>query len=195
MRIWLMAGAAAAAISSCGREKSETEPVTAPASAQSTVAAHGLELAARTFDAARGRELFVIKGCVVCHSVNGVGGKAAPALDVEIGVSSIDPLDFSARMWRGAPAMVELQSVELGYPIDLTGDDIGDLAAFASDRAEQRLLTLETVPEPMRDSLLDERFWEVEEWDEFLRNGQEGAGEPEAPAEKEEAPPSGPIDL
>jgi hypothetical protein len=134
-----------------------------------------------------GRVTFVKKGCVICHSVNGVGGKAAPTLDVEIGAQPIDPLDFAARMWAGAPAMIELQSIELGYTVSLTAQEIANLAAFAGDRAAQRLLKADDIPEPMRDSLLDERFWEVEEWDEFLKKGQEGYV-PEAPPGAADSP-------
>lgn len=138
--------------------------------------AHGLELISRDVDSSTGRALFIEKGCVICHSVNGVGGKAAPPMDAAIGAPPIDTLDFAARMWRGAPAMIELQSIELGYTIYLTADEIADLAAFAADREEQKLLAIDQVPEDMRDSLLDERFWEVENWDDFLRSGQEEGG-------------------
>lgn len=129
-------------------------------------------------DAAKGRALFVEKGCVLCHAANGVGGKAAPALDAADPYVRADPLEFAARMWRGAPAMVEFQSVELGYVIDLSADDIAHLAAFSASRDEQKLLTSEAVPAEMRDSLLDERYWETEDWSEFMANGQEGMGEP-----------------
>lgn len=139
--------------------------------------AHGLQIIDRDVNSATGRALFVEKGCVICHSINGVGGKAAPVMDAQIGAPPIDPLDFAARMWRGAPAMIELQSIELGYTIYLTADELADLAAFAADREEQKLLDMAQVPVEMRDSLLDERFWEVEDWDDFLRAGQEGAGE------------------
>lgn len=132
-------------------------------------------------NAENGRSLFVDKGCVICHAVNGVGGKAAPALDAEVGAPAIDPLEFAARMWRGAPAMIELQSIELGYTIYLTADEIGDLAAFAADREAQKALTMEDLPETIRGGLLDQRFWEMEDWDDFLRGGQEG----EFPAEDE----------
>jgi mono/diheme cytochrome c family protein len=131
-------------------------------------------------DATIGRDLFVQKGCVLCHSVNGVGGKAAPPLDAADPYVRPDPLDFAARIWRGAPAMVEFQSVELGYVIDLSADDIAHLAAFAASRAEQERLTEAAIPDPMRDSLLDERYWETEDWSEFMANGQEGYGEPES---------------
>lgn len=142
---------------------------------------HGLDTVRRELDSQAGRGLFVEKGCVICHAVNGVGGKAAPPLDAQIGAPPVDPLDFSSRMWRGAPAMIELQSVELGYTIFLTADEIANLAAFAADREEQEKLTLDQVPEPMRASFLDEQFWEVEDWTEFMRGGQEGY---EPPAEE-----------
>lgn len=152
---------------------------------------HGLDRVQRALDSAQGRVLYVEKGCVLCHSVNGVGGKAAPVMDAQIGAPPVDPLDFAARMWAGAPAMIELQSMELGYTISLTGDDIANLAAFAADREEQKLLTADQIPEPMRGSLLDERFWEVEDWDEFLRSGQQDY-EPAAPGDGV-AEPSGEV--
>lgn len=83
--------------------------------------------------------------------------------------------------------MIELQSIELGYTIYLTADELADLAAFAADREEQKLLVMDQVPEDMRDSLLDERFWEVENWDDFLRSGQEEGGLEEGEA----TPPDG----
>ena len=143
--------------------------------------------AAAAGEPAKGRLLFVEKGCVICHAANGVGGKAAPALDAADDFTRSDPLEFAARMWRGAPAMVEFQSVELGYVIDLTGEDIAHLSAFAASRAEQKLLLETAIPGPMRDSLLDERYWEMEDWSEFMADGQEGYGDPAAPTEPEAA--------
>jgi len=66
-------------------------------------------------DPERGRQLFVGKGCVVCHSVNGVGGQAGPPLDADPAETSVDVFDFAARMWRGASLMIVLQEMELGY--------------------------------------------------------------------------------
>ena len=140
---------------------------------RTAAAAHNLEIIERDVNSATGRGLFVSKGCVICHAVNGVGGKAATALDAEVGAPPIDPLEFSARMWRGAPAMIELQSIELGYTIYLTADEIADLSAFAADRDEQKRLTIDQLPENIRNGLLDEQFWEMEDWEEFLRSGQE----------------------
>jgi mono/diheme cytochrome c family protein len=39
-------------------------------------------------DAARGRTLFVSKGCVVCHAINEVGGTSAPPLDPEAALAT-----------------------------------------------------------------------------------------------------------
>jgi mono/diheme cytochrome c family protein len=153
----------------------------APAAAEASALVAG--------DAALGRALFVQKGCVICHSVNGVGGKAAPPLDAADDFVQPDALEFAARMWRGAPAMVEFQSLELGYVIDLSGEDIAHLAAFAASRAEQKQLLDSAIPEPMRNSLLDERYWETEDWSEFMANGQEGYGDPQPPAGEAEPAP------
>lgn len=161
------------AVAACGK----APEAAAPAGAVQAIAG----------DAATGRELFVQKGCVLCHSINGVGGKAGPLLDVADDYVKPDPLSFAARMWRGAPAMVEFQSLELGYVIDLSGEDIAHLAAFAASREEQKKLLDSAIPEPMRNSLLDERYWETEDWSEFMANGQEGYGDPEPP-EGEDAP-------
>jgi mono/diheme cytochrome c family protein len=114
----------------------------------------------------RGRRLFVVKGCVLCHSVKGVGGKAAPALDAMVAGAPVDLLDFAARMWRGAAAMQALQSLELGYLIELSGKDIGDLAAFSLDTAAQVGFSLDEVPTLMSDWFIDEPYWESGDWPE-----------------------------
>lgn len=101
-------------------------------------------------DAARGRRLFVEKGCVVCHAVNGVGGGSGPALDAAGDQSFVGPFDFAARMLRGAESMIALQRQDLGYRIDLTGSELADLAAFASDRNEQRRLSQDDIPPDIR---------------------------------------------
>ncbi|GJL92912.1 c-type cytochrome [Hyphococcus sp.] len=160
--------ALAGMLASCAEPKSEIAE-----GSNGAVAVSLKPAVTRDVDPVGGKILFVDKGCVICHSVNGVGGKAAPALDAEIGAPAVDPLDFAARMWRGAPAMIELQAIELGYTIYLTADDIADLAAFAADREAQKSLKIDDLPERIQNGLLDERFWEMENWDDFLRNGQE----------------------
>lgn len=123
----------------------------------------------RLADPDAGRDLFIEKGCVICHAANGVGGKAAPSLDAPFEAPGVDPLEFAARMWRGAPAMIELQSVELGYTIYLTATEIADLAAFANDRDAQKMLTEDQLPETIANGLLDVRFWEIDDGLDALR--------------------------
>jgi mono/diheme cytochrome c family protein len=89
-------------------------------------------------DAARGRTLFVSKGCVVCHAINEVGGTRAPPLDPEAASGDVDALDFVARMWRGAEAMIFMQQQELGVQIDFTGQELADIIAFVQDPSERR---------------------------------------------------------
>lgn len=181
MRMFLTM-AACGLLAACGQQPQEA----APPETEIPAGEEGLEVVSRNIDSATGRALFIDKGCVICHAVNGVGGKAAPALDAEIGEQAIDPLEFAARMWRGAPAMIELQSIELGYSIYLTADEIADLAAFASDREEQKRLSADQLPENIRGGLLDEQFWEMEDWDDFLRSGQErGLPADDMPADDE----------
>ncbi len=181
MRILSVAVVTSIALAGC-EQAADPEPSAPPEKPQVQ------EVVSHQVDGARGRVLFVDKGCVICHAVNGVGGKAAPALDAEIGGQAVDPLEFAARMWRGAPAMIELQAVELGYSISLTADEIGDLAAFAADREQQQILTADDLPETIKNGLLDEQFWEIEDWDGFLKTGREGDGFEDGDQPDEEAP-------
>ncbi len=104
----------------------------------------------------RGRKLFVDKACVVCHSINGVGGKAAPPLDALETKEHFDLMDFTARMWRGADVMIVLQNMELGYQIDLNGQEIADLAAFANDINEQKKFSADEIPDLINEWMLEE---------------------------------------
>lgn len=98
-------------------------------------------------DAAVGRKLFGSKGCVVCHSVNGIGGQDAPALDAAGMEDLMNPFDFAARMWQGAEPMVALQREELGGQIELTGQELADITAFVHDADEQAKFSMSDVPE------------------------------------------------
>lgn len=107
-------------------------------------------LAVPPMDPARGRKLFVETGCVVCHSVNGVGGEIGPSLNADEMPHPMNAFEFAARMWRGAASMTELQEQVLGGVIDLSGQDLADLIAFAHDAEEQEKLTADQVPERFR---------------------------------------------
>ena len=104
-------------------------------------------------DPERGRKLFVDTGCVVCHSVNQVGGEIGPGLDAADMPSPMNAFEFSARMWRGAAAMASMQEDLLGGFISLTGQDLADLVAFAHDEKEQGKLTTDQIPEKFKTML------------------------------------------
>ena len=101
-------------------------------------------------DAARGRVLFVEKGCVSCHSINGVGGHDATALDAHTMDAKMNPFEFAAKMWRKAQAMLYAQEEVLGEQILFTGDELADIIAFVHDDKEQNKLTEDSIPPRIR---------------------------------------------
>jgi mono/diheme cytochrome c family protein len=118
-------------------------------SAQSALAAGGLLMP--DFDATRGRALFAAKGCVVCHSINGIGGEDAPALDYDPSTGPMDPFEFAAKMWRGAEPMIYMQQDELGNQIELDGAELAAIIAFAHDADEQAAFSESDIPENILD--------------------------------------------
>jgi mono/diheme cytochrome c family protein len=108
-------------------------------------------------DTERGRALFVEKACVVCHAINGVGGKFAPAFDDYAG-AAIDPFDFASRMWRGAPMMITLQEMHLGYRIELSGQELADIARFVHNSDAHASFNESEVPQTIRDMMVDEIY-------------------------------------
>ena len=97
-------------------------------------------------DAVRGKRLFASKGCVVCHSVNGVGGTDAPKLDASTMKPMMNPFDFFARMWRGAEPMIAMQKNEIGHQIEFTGQDLADIVAFAHNPRVQKTFSSGDIP-------------------------------------------------
>jgi cytochrome c len=104
-------------------------------------------LAIPAFDAKKGRLLFGSKGCVVCHSVNGIGGEDAPEFSAEIMEHPMNAFEFAAGMWRGAPAMIMMQEEELGEQIELNGEELAAIIAFVHDEEEQKLFSKDDIPE------------------------------------------------
>ena len=102
---------------------------------------------------AKGRLLFASKGCVVCHSINGVGGEDAPMLDAEFMDMPMNPFEFAARMWRGAPAMIAAQEDELGAQIEFTGEELGNIIAFVHDAGEQAKFSEDDIPPEIQEMM------------------------------------------
>ena len=94
-------------------------------------------LAMPRMDPARGRKLFADKGCVACHSINGVGGHDATNLDAHTMKQVMNPFDFAAKMWSMAPAMITAQEEGLGGQILFTGQELADIIAFVHSDEEQ----------------------------------------------------------
>ena len=103
-------------------------------------------LALPPMDAEHGKELFASKGCVVCHSINGVGGTDAAQLDASTMDPVMNPFDFFARMWKGAEPMIAMQHEEIGHQIEFTGQDLADIVAFVHNAAVQKTLTEDDIP-------------------------------------------------
>lgn len=99
-----------------------------------------------SMNATNGRKLFASKGCVVCHSVNGVGGTDAAPLDASSMPGMINPFEFVASMWRGAGQMIELQNEELGGQIEFTGRELADIIAFVHHAEEQTKFSETDIP-------------------------------------------------
>lgn len=104
-------------------------------------------------DPVEGRRLFASKGCVVCHSINGVGGTDAPNLDASTMAMPMDPFSFAAKMWQGAPAMIAMQETELGAQIQFTGQELADIIAFVHDPAEQKSFSEADIPENIKEHM------------------------------------------
>ena len=146
MTRWAIAVLAALVVSGGARGDDGQETGTAAQNAANDTA----QLAMPHADPARGRTLFVAKGCIACHAVNELGGTSAPPLDAEEMADAIDPLDFVARMWRGAEAMIFMQQQSLGEQLDFTGQELADIIAFVRDPAAQRRLSDPDVPPQYR---------------------------------------------
>jgi cytochrome c len=81
----------------------------------------------------RGKKLFVTKGCVACHAINGVGGHDAPNMDAHLRMGLVNPFDFAAKMWNHAPGMIYAQEEALGGQVFFTGEELADIIAFVHD--------------------------------------------------------------
>jgi cbb3-type cytochrome oxidase cytochrome c subunit len=72
----------------------------------------------------RGREVYAVQKCALCHSVGGIGGKKMP-LD-RVG-SKLKPEDM--RKWVRTPKTMKAESIMKSYP-NLPEKDLSDLIAF-----------------------------------------------------------------
>ncbi|MCF6344054.1 MAG: cytochrome c [Devosiaceae bacterium] len=104
-------------------------------------------------DPARGKELFANKGCVMCHSVNGVGSEEAAAFDVSLMDEKMNPFDFAAKIIKATPVMTIVQENELGAPVLFSGDELLDIIAFLHSAKEQKTFSLDDLSHEMQEML------------------------------------------
>ncbi len=104
---------------------------------------------------------------MVCHSVNGIGGEDARPFDASTMPRLMNPFEFSAKMWRGAEAMIYLQREELGQQIEFGGDELADIIAFVHNADEQKKFSDADVPPHIKELM---KHMEEEE-----PHGEEGA--------------------
>jgi mono/diheme cytochrome c family protein len=79
-------------------------------------------------DPLAGSQVFGSKGCVKCHSVNGVGGKVAPDLARTMRPRSF--VDLATAMWNHLPRMTDrMKQLGIARP-QLDSKEAGDLVGF-----------------------------------------------------------------
>ncbi len=122
-----------------------------PAAAGETA---GLNLPA--MDSKRGRLLYISKGCVACHAINGIGGTSAAPLDAATMDAAGNPFEFFARMWLGSKPMIAMQEDKMGQQVELTAQELGDIVAFIHDPAEQKSLSMAEIPDNIEDIIESE---------------------------------------
>lgn len=79
-------------------------------------------------DPAKGSRLFVSKGCVRCHALQGEGGKIGPDFGrVDLGNTQ---LDMAAKLWNHIPSMnVGMERARMIKP-NMTGQEFTEISAY-----------------------------------------------------------------
>ena len=72
----------------------------------------------------RGREVYAVQKCALCHSIGGVGGKKLP---LDRAGSKLKPEDM--RKWIRTPKAMKSDSTMKAYP-NLPEKDLNDLIVF-----------------------------------------------------------------
>ena len=108
----------------------------------------------------RGKKLFVSKGCVTCHAVNGVGGHDAPPMDAHAEMKFVNPFDFAAKMWNHAPGMLAAQEEAFGETVTFLGHELADIIAFVHDDEAQHSFQESDITPKIR-AMMDHKHGEA----------------------------------
>jgi mono/diheme cytochrome c family protein len=147
---WLVMATAAAAAAACGALVATGFAQPTPRQGLGQQPFTGPVMVFPLVNAERGRKLFAAKGCVICHEINRIGGRIGPPLDASASPVLVNPFEFAARMLRGAEAMIALQKRDLGYQIELNGDELADIIGFTLDKSQQRQFSESDIPAAIR---------------------------------------------
>ena len=129
------------AAQSAGDQTEHTAPLRSMDTAMMMHGAQMGRLVMPRMDPRRGKDLFVTKGCIACHAINGIGGHDAPNMDAHTMAPVMNPFDFAAKMWNHAQGMIYAQEEALGEQITFTGDELADIIAFVHDDDAQHDFT------------------------------------------------------
>ncbi len=143
-----------------------------------TASQSGPQLIMPMMSSSRGRVLYASKGCVACHSINGVGGEDAPNLDAHSMQPYMNLFDLAAKMWRGAATMIVMQEEIFGEQIEFTGAELADIIAFLHDDAEQHMFSEHDIPPeimPMMSHMHDDTSGAAAHAEELGHGEEEGA--------------------
>lgn len=82
-------------------------------------------------NADRGKEIWMAKGCTMCHSFAGAGGTDAPALDFMRGNLSVHSIaGMSGTIWNHLPGMLaRFRQEKIPFPT-ISPDEMADLTAY-----------------------------------------------------------------
>ena len=152
-----LVGQGAPVLADAGHAKHAHQPATKAKPAKKKAAAGSVKhkpVKARLYfprmDPVKGMRLFVTKGCVACHAINGVGGHDHKALDAHSMKKLMNPFDFVAKMWRMAPAMIAAQEDAVGEQITFTGEEIAHIIGFVHDDEQQHKFKESMIPPRIR---------------------------------------------
>ena len=104
-----------------------------------------VELYLPVMNARRGKKLFIEKGCITCHPINGIGGGGIP-LDVNVMEPRMNGFEFAARMFNHCVGMTAAQTEVFGAQITLTGMELADITAFTHDHEVQHSMSVKDIP-------------------------------------------------
>ena len=112
-----------------------------------------IRLVTPEMDAVKGKLLFINKGCIACHEVNGVGGTDAPRIDAHAMAPEMNIFEFGARMWNHSQVMTAVQIAAMGQQIKLTGEELGHITAFVHDDQTQHTVKNADIPHHIREKM------------------------------------------